>query len=110
MLSNLEHSVKELDKKFGVTKVEEIEEKEKHILFDFMPEDLCIDFLKYLEKNYQGTSIKTLSSDFSLTKEEVEDYLEILLNYGLIFEKILKREKLYSLNDGAYYKFVQEIK
>ena len=114
MISDLDNILGKLEEKMGIKPrsgdVSEQEEVETHILFDFIPEDACIPLLKYLEKNYEGSSLKELSSDLNVDKEIMNDHIEILINYGLVFERILKKEKLYSINEGTYYRFVQEIK
>ncbi len=116
MLSTLSDSMNELDKKFGVKELNEnknesgIEEKQSHILFDFISEDICMNLLKYLEKNYQGSSINQLSKVLQIDQDIMDEYIEILLNYGLIIEISLKKEILYALHEGTYYKFIQEIK
>ena len=116
MLSNLSESVDKLDKKFKgeQSDTEETttvkEEKQTHILFDFIPEDICLNILKHLEKNYQGSNIVELSKLFNLDRETMGDYIEILLNYGLVIETLVQKERIYVLHEGSYYRFVQEIK
>ena len=115
MLDHLSDSVRALDKKYGgnqglENREDKSEETQKHILFDFIPEDFCMNLLKYLQQNYQGSSIKELSKKFNLDLATMQDYIEILLYYGLVIEMNFKKEKLYSLHEGTYSRFILELK